>query len=374
MVIVSPGGAGGHGGMASVTNIIAAWFRQAQPMRPMAVLDARGGGHAMLWPAFFAVAVLRLLVLRASGQAKILHLQVSERSSFVRKGVLGLLGRWLGMTVVLHHHGAELIPFFQTASAPIRRWTRFVTELADLNLVLGARWQAFLELEVGVRPSRVVVLPNAVTDPSVAGLLAHARATRDSEISAPFTFLYLARLTPRKGTDQFVAAMRILHEAGVSVRAILAGNGDVARYAELARKFGLEDVCNFIGWVGRDQVGTLLKSTHALILPSFEEGLPMAVLEALSYGLPVVTTPVGSIPEFLTDGVDCLLVPPGDGVRLASAMHQLVEDPGLRRTLSKNGRALYERSFTVNAFMTGLLEAYDRAQCKSHRHFKEPKL
>ena len=115
IVILSPGGTRGQGGMASLTNVMVGWFRQAQPQRPVTVLDPRGRGHVMLWPAFFLATAAKLVVLRASGRGKILHLQVSERGSFVRKGIVAVLGQLMGMTVIMHHHGAELIPFFNSA-------------------------------------------------------------------------------------------------------------------------------------------------------------------------------------------------------------------------------------------------------------------
>jgi glycosyltransferase involved in cell wall biosynthesis len=316
------------------------------------VVDPRGRGSALLWPWFLAGAVVRVLMLRARGQAQVMHLQVSERSSFIRKGLMLFIGRGVGMRVVLHHHGAELIPFYRAAAGPMRRWVRLVVCRADANIVLGERWRSFLVDEVGLRRDRVVVLHNAVPDHRTrqggAGPVAGAEVR----------FLLLAHLSPRKGISEFLAAFQRLRQQGLAVRATLAGNGDIGRYRGEAEALGIAAYCSFPGWVDRGAVDRLLQSADALVLPSFEEGLPMAILEALSAARPVIATPVGSIGEVLADGENGLLVPPGDVAALAAAMARVAEDPTLRRALAQNGRALFEARFTIEAFMTRLSAIY----------------
>ena len=206
----------------------------------------------------------------------------------------------------------------------MRAWTRFVIKQADLNVILGERWRLFLEQTVGADRSRLLVLPNAVLDSPNATRAALERATGPSRQTGPFTFLFLAELSPRKGIEQFLAALKSLHGERHAIRAVVAGRGQSARYADVAGQGGIGQICDFVGWVGHSDVEKLLETADALVLPSFEEGLPMAILESLVYGLPVVATPVGSIPEFLTSGVECLLVYPGDVADLASAMRRLI--------------------------------------------------
>src|SRR4051794_31055099 len=116
VVIVSPGGREGGGGMGSVTRSILDWLGEHQPDLPTWLIDPRGTGSVWVSPLCVLNGMLRLVWVRARYRPRILHLQVSERTSFLRKGLFLLLGRAMGMRVVLHHHGAELVSFFENAS------------------------------------------------------------------------------------------------------------------------------------------------------------------------------------------------------------------------------------------------------------------
>ncbi len=356
VVIVSPGGRTGRGGMASVTRTMAEWIDSSDVGIAAFVVDARGRGSSWMWPLFFFKAVAEVLVLRLTGRATILHLQVSERNSFIRKGLLLDLGRALGMDVVLHHHGAELIPFYHSTSAPMRWWTRRTVHRAGYNIVLGERWRSFLCEDLAAPADRVGIVFNASVD-----LAAAVAAQRQAAAPTPagLRVLVMANLSPRKGIAEFLLALQQLRDEGVAITATLAGGGEVERYREEARTLGLSSLCRFTGWVGRDQVVELLANADCLALPSYEEGLPIAILEALGCHLPIVATPVGSIGEVLTDGRDCLLVAPGDVTGLANALRRLAEDPALRNSLSENGRQLFEQQFSIERFMAATLNIYD---------------
>ena len=355
VVIASPGGRDAGGGMGTVTRLIADEIDGSGTGLRAAVLDPRGAGSGMLWPPYFGRAAARLLAWCLVGRVALVHLQVSERSSFLRKGALLWLARLFGCPTVLHHHGAELITTYRTGRAIFRPVIRWSVRAASVNLVLGERWRAFLTTELGVPADRVRVLFNATPDlwEGPAPFSAEAAlAGREP------TLLLLANLSPRKGVGEMLDATARLRAAGRPIRLILAGGGEIARYEAEAARLGIADLCRFTGWIGRPEVEALLRSAGTLVLPSHREGLPMAILEALSAGLPVVATPVGSIPEVLTDGRDCLLVPPGDGKALADALTRASGDEALRRLLAANGRALYEARFSAATYRDTLLGLY----------------
>jgi glycosyltransferase involved in cell wall biosynthesis len=349
MVIVSPGGLSGGGGMGSVTRAMVHWLKQKPGQGRVFVIDPRGDGPAWFWPVRFLLAAIQLVWLRLAHRPRVLHLQVSERSSFLRKGALLLLGRMMGMKTVLHHHGAEVIPFFTGTAAPMRWLVRRAAALADMNIVLGERWRRFLMDEVGIDATKVTIVYNAAPD------LGGSRIARRP---GPMRFLLLANLSPRKGVGEFLRACALLVSEGRDIHATLAGGGDVRRYANEANALGLADRCTFTGWVGRERAETLIASSDALVLPSFDEGMPMAILEALSAGLPVIATPVGAIPEALSGERHALLTPPGDADALAAAMRRLMDDGELADHLRREGRRLYEERFQLDAYMARLVQLY----------------
>jgi colanic acid/amylovoran biosynthesis glycosyltransferase len=167
--------------------------------------------------------------------------------------------------------------------------------------------------------------------------------------SGPLRVLTAARFVETKGHVHLVEATRLLVARGVDVRVDLAGDGPVEpqlrkRVAEL----GLTGSVEFLGRVPHDELLEELGRGRwdVVALASDVEGIPVSLLEAMAYGLPVVGTRVGGIPELLTDEVG-LLVPPGDPPALADALEQLARDPAARASLGARGRARVEEAFSV---------------------------
>lgn len=349
VVIVSTGGVKGGGGIGSVTRMMTRWIRDNRTDIHVQPIDPRGEGSILWSPLYIVAGLAKILTLRMSGKADILHLQVSERMSFPRKGIFQLFGRLIGMRVVLHHHGAELVPFYQDASPRMRSLVRLMVHRADINIVLGDVWQRLLVDEMQLAPERVVVRFNAAEN------VGSGNAAVD-----PWHFLIVANLSPRKGVGELLQSVARLKNEGFPIRLTLAGGGQIERYKAEAEELGITDRLDFTGWVSGKDVHELLRSRSALVLPSYQEGFPMAIIEALSAGLPVVATPVGSIGEMMKEGDDCLLVQPGDVDALTAALLRVATDTDLRRRLKDNGAALYAEHFDINGYMQRMLALYTR--------------
>ena len=130
-----------------------------------------------------------------------------------------------------------------------------------------------------------------------------------------------------------------------------------------ASELGLADQVNLLGWVGPDDKPTYLARATVYALPSYAEGLPMSVLEAMAAGVPVVTTPVGGIPEAVTDGVEGFLVEPGDIETLRARLTQLLEDSELAVRMGEAGRRKVKSSFSSAVIMPKLENMYIELGC-----------
>lgn len=347
VVIVSTGGVKGGGGIGSVTRMMTRWIRDNRADIHVESIDPRGEGSIAWSPVYIAAGLAKILKLRLSGKADILHLQVSERMSFPRKGIFQLFGRLIGMRVVLHHHGAELVPFYRNAS-PFMQWlVRRMVHRADLNIVLGDVWRQLLVEEMDLAPERVVIRFNAAENVGPG-----------TEAVDPWHFLIVANLSPRKGVGELLQAVARLKADGFPIRLTLAGGGQIERYKAEAETLGIADRLDFTGWVSGKAVHALLQSRSALVLPSYQEGFPMAIIESLSAGLPVIATPVGSIGEMMSDGKDCLLVDPGDVEGLTAALKRMATDEPLRELLMKQGKMLYAHHFDIDGYMQRMLFLY----------------
>jgi glycosyltransferase involved in cell wall biosynthesis len=216
---------------------------------------------------------------------------------------------------------------------------RLLFRRTDKVVCVSDQVKAFYRDHLGVPEAKLEVIPNAisVTPPAPPE---GSRPLRD-EIGASaedFVLLCAARLHPQKAhVVLFEAARRLLAEGAPPFRVALAGEGSLRPELEQrARALGLGDRVHFLGF--RNDVRALLPQADAFVLPSLYEGLPLSALEAMAAGLPVVVTRVGGNPGIVDDGVNGLMVEPGDPKALAAALGRVLRDRALGRALGEEGR------------------------------------
>lgn len=178
-----------------------------------------------------------------------------------------------------------------------------------------------------------------------------------------FTLTCLARLMPQKGHRFLLEAMAEVVMSRPNACLILAGDGPLRNeLAEQVSRLGLQSVVEFRGIVSRSQLPELLAQTDLVVLPSLWEGLPVALIEALSAGKAVVASNVGGNPELVVDGENGLIVPPRDSRALAQAILTLATDDVRRRTMARASRHRFETGgFSPTEVATKTLAAYQLA-------------
>jgi len=337
---VSPGGVKGRGGMGRMARYLAAVLPAQTPPVHCRVLDSYGPGPFWRMPFQFALCSAVLFGLCLTRRVDVVHLHMSVRGSAWRKLALLRLAGWFGVPVMLHLHGSEFEVWCRALSARGRE--RLVTTMARASriIVIGEFWRRFLVDDLGLPERRVVLVHNGVplpekpTTPAAAG---------------PCHILTLGLLGPRKGTPELLRALADPALAGLDWRATIAGNGPVETYRQEALQRGLGERVALPGWVDEDGVRRLLAEADLFVLPSHNEGLPVAILEAMAAGLPVVTTAVGAIPDLVVEGQTGTMVPPGTVEPLAAAIATLVASPERRKAFGQAGRARVAAGFTIDA-------------------------
>jgi glycosyltransferase involved in cell wall biosynthesis len=160
------------------------------------------------------------------------------------------------------------------------------------------------------------------------------------------TILYIGRLVPEKGQAVLLEAVAMLAARGHLVDVILAGDGPLKSSLERrAQQLGIASQISFPGAVGQDRLRELYESASIFCLPSFAEGVPVVLMEAMAMGLPTVSTRIAGISELIEDTVGGLLVAPGRPDELASRLEWLLSDPALSRELGAQGREAVLRGF-----------------------------
>jgi glycosyltransferase involved in cell wall biosynthesis len=293
---------------------------------------------------------MRILVRLHTMDAPLVHVQLSSRASFWRKAVVCLLARLARRPYLLHVHGSEFADFYQECSPARRRIVRAVLARATLVLALSEAWRATLQQ---ISPgARIEVLMNAVPLPPPDAMAAP---------SPQPTLLFFGEIARHKGVFELAQAFARVADELPQLRLIYAGTGSgVEETRRLIEQFRLGSRVRFTGWLQAERKQATLAAANIFVLPSFVEGMPMALLEAMSFGLPVIATPVGGVPEILTHEHDGLLVPPGDVAALAAAVARLTNDPELRQRLGRAARDTVAKRFSLDTTVERLLGIYRR--------------
>lgn len=358
--IVTPGGTREKGGMGRIVDNFTTDLRTNAPDIAFTVIDTYGPGRFRRMPFYFAGAVLRLAAACLTGRAELLHVHMADYGSVLRKGIIVALAALFRVPVVLHLHAGRF-PEQMERSGPLTRRAiaRVIGACAEI-VVLGDYWRRFTAATFP-NARRITVLPNAVPGPTVIPDRVRAdRGRPDGTPGRPVRLLFLGRLIPIKGLNILLDALATPACRDRDWVLTIAGDGDRDTYSTQAERLGLADRVSFTGWLSPDQCREQLAAADVLVQPSLFEGLPMAVLEAMAYGLTIVATRVGSVDEAVEDGGSGLLVEPGDAAALAAALERVLADGDLRAALAAAARRRFEDQYDIAAYRGRLLEVYRR--------------
>lgn len=302
-------------------------------------LDKLGSALRGLWRVALACTMRR---------PAIVHVHCASGASFLRKSLVLWMARLGGARTICHLHGGGLRRYAQLDAGPLlRRWIRHTLEASSCVIALSPGWAAFAH-ECAPR-ARVEVLPNPVPlAPRAAG---QAEAGR---------ILFLGRVEAAKGVDDLLAACARLAGRHPGLRLVLAGAGELEWARRRAAELGIAGRVETPGWLDAGARQAELARAWLFCLPSHAEGLPMAMLEAMAAGVPVVATRVGAIPEAVGDGVEGLLVPARDAAALALAIGRLLDDRMLHARLACAARGAVERHYSTAVVCARLAALYAR--------------
>lgn len=344
-----------HGGVSSVERLILAHAPDKVCLRHISTMCDGG-----LWRKLivFIVAIAHLTPLLLTRRADLVHIHFASRASTWRKFILATIVHLWGEPYILHAHGAEFHEFFAKQPRALQRWIISILRKSRYLIAVSERWKQFY-LDISKLPSEhVVALPNPIIVPNTYP------SRRDRRI---VTFLFLGRMDNRKGPLRALQALHALPgELRQQAHLVLAGDGDVKGVRREVSRLELERQVTVMDWVHAEQRNTLLSRADVFVLPSLNEGLPMSVLEAMSWALPVIASPVGGIPEIVQDGWNGFLVPPTDIPALSRVMQRLIEDEELRLQMGANARASVEH-LDIRIYWQKLYNLYQSVVLESKR-------
>lgn len=284
----------------------------------------------------------------------LVHIHSSFGPSFYRKMPFIYLARLKKIPVVNHIHGAEFDAFYSDASSRKQKLIRKVYDKCQLLIALSNEWRE--NLEKIVRPEKIAVLENYCRIPDFQA------GPKKTQI------LFLGELGKRKGCFDIPEICRKAAEKGGHAPVIMAGDGELAEVKKAFEVCRLSESVSFPGWVRGEEKEKLLRESGIFLFPSYFEGMPVVILEAMAYKMAIVTTNVGGIPELIEDGVSGFLCEPGDVDGLSDRLSEILLDEKKRKRL---GEAAYRRAvdnYGMDSHIERLLGLYRQAlEGKSRR-------
>ncbi|GGL18855.1 glycosyltransferase family 4 protein [Caulobacter rhizosphaerae] len=348
VAIVIPEGLSGRGGIVRVTAYLTRHIQAHIPDIETHVYRSRYSDNAVLkhLTAPFALAAFALQC--GIGRIDVAHLNVAPRGSTLRKQLYQAVAKALGMRTVLHLHGSGYDEFYADLTVKHQAAVRAFFARADAVVALGDHWKRFMLTELRLPLAKVVEIPNGVP-------AAPAVARAPNAVPA---IAFLGEVGHRKGVDVLIDALAQLKADGLDFAVTIGGNGDLETARAHAERAGVLDRIDFPGWVDEAGADKVLRGADLLVLPSRAENQPVAILEAMARGLPVVSTRIGGIPQQVLDGETGLLVEPDDVAQLAQALATLIQSPERRAAYGQAGLRRFEAHFSVAACAERFAELY----------------
>lgn len=331
----APAGPDSRGGMASVVRLMVL-RAAADPSVELVVAathrDVGAAARVLTWATGTARAVRAV----RRGRADVVHVHLSHGGSVVRKAPTLAAARRRGVPVLLHAHSFNFAAWFDALPGWARRLTRRALR-ADVVVVLSPSQRAVYEERLDVAGARVVEVANPASLPAEAEV---ATPPAGDRVGVAF----LGRYGERKGIGDLLAALtRLGADERARLRVVTAGDGEVDQVRTDVAALGLDDCVEVRGWLEPAERDAVLAASEIFVLPSYDEALPMALIEAMAFRVVPVVTPVGGLPDLVHDGDNGVLVPVGDPEAIATALRGLLADPDRRRAIGDRARASVEQ-------------------------------
>jgi len=301
--------------------------------------------------------------LSTDREIQIVHIHGASKGSFYRKYLLFLMVRYIFRKKVAYHmHGGGFSQFYAHSSFWQKKLIEHFVNSTDILICLSRSWECYFKGHF--KTKSIIVINNPIEQ------------VNNITINKIFTieFLFLGKICDAKGVFDLLTVIKenadfYKHKA----RFRFGGNGETARLKKFISEHHLESFVSFEGWVSGAEKHQMLSRANVFLLPSYKEGLPMSILEAMNYGLPVIATTVGGIPEVLKSGNNGFLMDPGDKKALKADIDYFIDHPEDIFKMGHNGK-LRSRDFDIRSIKDDLVTAYESILCLSRDSAKEVKV
>ncbi len=297
----------------------------------------------------FGRSMIEIICHTILREGVVAHVHIASRWSFRRKSFFIKYLHFRKIPIILHLHGGEFHIFYEQESTPKQQdKIKNIFLMCDDVIVLSkshAKWCC-----IHIQHPNIYIVYNGSKD----------YLKRDNQISKRDNLiLFIGKIDKGKGVYDLLRAFKKINKKYPDTKLIVAGDGELSTAKELVDELNIRDSVEFNGWIGEERKTELLNRAKIFILPSYNEGQPIGVLEAMSAKLAIVSTPVGGIPETIQNRKNGLLIPPGGVDEMESAMEIILSDDKYCDFLSQNARFSYQSRFSLEVVCIELMKIYE---------------
>ncbi|MDP2911547.1 MAG: glycosyltransferase [Candidatus Omnitrophota bacterium] len=300
---------------------------------------------------FFIKSIVEFLIILLSDRSiRIVHICSSSHGSFYRKAAILLISKIFRKPAVFHIHASSFDLFYYRGHILERWFIKKMLNISDAIVVLSKSWYLSISNMTDNRNIKIIPYPVNVIDTVFS-----ARERNGFGLNVVTS----GRLGQRKGTYDILKIVSSIEKEVPGVCFYLAGDGDIEKVSRICREKRIEKNVHLSGWLDRPQLTAMLRNADVFLLPSYNEGLPIAILEAMASGLPVISTRVGGIPEAVEDGVNGFLINPGDIEDMKSKIITLLKDRDLRQRMGRISFEKINSTFRLDRVMEKFYREYE---------------
>lgn len=290
-----------------------------------------------------AVTALGIFCLKVPSY-QIVHVNMASDSSYYRKSIFIKGARFFRKKIVIHQHGGDFENFYyRQLNDKGRKNVDKVLSMGDAFLVLTPIWKKFFSHMVDA--DKITVLPNSIQMPQTV-----QKKYGQSKL------LFLGRICREKGIGELLKVISELKKNYQDIHLYLGGIWEDNDFQKEVEK--LSECVTWLGWISGKVKEKYLGECDIFVLPSYFEGQPVALLEAMAYGCAIVASETGGIPHMITDGQTGILVTPRDEVALRQGIERALTDRELCHRLGENARHKVQDEFSIDKNMEELLQVY----------------
>lgn len=275
----------------------------------------------------------------------LVHIHSSFGPSFYRKLPYIYMAKWRKIPIINHIHGSEFDKLYTNAGVKKQRLVETVWGKCDRFIVLSEAWKEKFSCIVPKEKMEVIENYSRLQPKTDRSVCNHQ-------------VLFLGAINPMKGCLDIVDVVCKLKKTFPMIKMVIAGDGEMEPVKNKAKEKNVLENIVFPGWVRDKEKDELLRKSDIFFLPSYTEGMPMSVLDAMGYGLPIISTNVGGIPRLVKEGSNGRLYEPGDASGMAEGIGELLINKEQRVSYGNMSRKIVEESYSLERHLEKIENLY----------------